>query len=464
MKIKELVLIVLAVLLACSPWLLNHFWGVERVETPPGRTEVVFWHFWGGADREIVRDVVDRFNDSQERFFVREVAMPGNNLQSKLFLSTTGGDPPDLINQDDPVMASWAARGVIQPMSDVADRSEVEAVERFLYPAARKLSTCNQQLYGVCNGLDIRALYYNRSALDQFGCEVPKTIRELDEVSRRIAPDRFDPDRDFYAYLPDSRRLWAWGYVFGGEFVDGSGKVDLTNSKVVAASQWMASYSRRYGAENIAAFRTGDQSLPGKTFPLLPVGTDSNLGRYAMLMDGQWRTRDIRAFNRKRIEDGKNPIEFGVAPLPYPEGGRANGGWVNGNVFMIPKGAANSEGAWEFIKFWIGYSQPKQAVRTCVAGGWIPVSDTVVQNPDFQTFLEQDELFRVFVELAASPNQFPIPMVPAGPKLKRSVESASYRIMNQADADALEILAEAGTEVQKSIPVGSYGSSEGGPR
>ena len=128
---------------------------------------------------------------------------------------------------------------------------------------------------------------------------------------------------------------------------------------------------------------------------------------------------------------------------------------------MIPKGAANSEGAWEFIKFWIGYSQPKQAVRTCVAGGWIPVSDAIVQDPDFQTFLEQDELFKVFVELAASPNQFPIPMVPAGPKLKRSVESASYRIMNQADADALEILAEAGAEVHKSIPVGS---DEGGLR
>ena len=462
MKFKEVVFVVLAVLLVCSPWLLNHFWGAERVATPPGRTEVVFWHFWGGADREIVRDVVERFNKSQDRFFVREVAMPGNNLQSKLFLSTTGGDPPDLVNQDDPVLASWAASGVIQPMSEVADEAEVEAVSQFLYPAARKLSTCSQQLYGVCNGLDIRALYYNRTALERYGCQIPKTIRELDDVSQRIVPDGVDGDRNFYAYLPDSRRLWAWGYVFGGEFVDPSGNVELTNAKVVAASNWMASYSQRYGAENIAAFRTGDQSLPGKTFPLLPIDEESTQGRYVMLMDGQWRTRDIRAFNSKRVESGKEPIEFGVAPLPYPEGGRANAGWVNGNVFMIPKGASSSEGAWEFIKFWIGYSQPQEAVRTCVNGGWIPVSSAVVSDPDFQKFLSEDELFKQFVELAASRNQFPIPMVAAGPKLKRTVESASYRIMNEAEANALKILAEAETEVQKAIEAVS--SRKGGAR
>ena len=458
MKIKEAIFVVLVLLLLCSPWLLNRFWGVERVEVPPDRTEVVFWHFWGGADREIVKEVVERFNNSQDRFFVREVAMPGNNLQAKLFLSTTGGDPPDLINQDDPVMASWAASGVIQPMSEVADPAEVEAVSRFLYPAARKLSTCNQQLYGVCNGLDIRALYYNRTTLERYGCEVPETIDELDEVSRRIAPDGLDTDRDFFAYLPDSRRLWAWGYVFGGEFVDASGAVDLTNSKVVAASQWMASYSQRYGAENIAAFRTGDQSLPGKTFPLLPVDAESTTGRYVMLMDGQWRTRDIRAFNSGRVESGNEPIEFGVAPLPYPDGGRANAGWVNGNVFMIPKGAACSEGAWEFIKFWIGYSQPEQAVQTCVSGGWIPVSPKVVADPNFQKFLSEDPLFNEFVELAASQNQFPIPMVPAGPKLKRTVEAASYRIMNEpdaSDANALAILEEAEAEVQKAIDTAS---------
>ena len=55
-----------------------------------GRDEVVFWHFWGGRDRAIVEDVARRFNSSQSRYFVRPIAMPGNNLQAKLFLAVTG--------------------------------------------------------------------------------------------------------------------------------------------------------------------------------------------------------------------------------------------------------------------------------------------------------------------------------------------------------------------------------------
>ena len=76
----------------------------------PQRREVVFWHFWGGEDRQVVERVVERFNASQANYRVRAIAMPGNNLDLKVFLAVTGGDPPDLINQDDPILGDWAAR------------------------------------------------------------------------------------------------------------------------------------------------------------------------------------------------------------------------------------------------------------------------------------------------------------------------------------------------------------------
>ena len=72
------------------------------------REEVVFWHFWGGRDRPVVEEIVRRFNDSQAEYRVRAVAMPGANLDLKFFLSVAGGDPPDLLNQDDPIVADWA--------------------------------------------------------------------------------------------------------------------------------------------------------------------------------------------------------------------------------------------------------------------------------------------------------------------------------------------------------------------
>ena len=47
-------------------------WNHEQdPENSSGRSEVIFWHFWGGEDRDVVDDVARRFNASQTKYFVR---------------------------------------------------------------------------------------------------------------------------------------------------------------------------------------------------------------------------------------------------------------------------------------------------------------------------------------------------------------------------------------------------------
>ncbi|MBI2477673.1 MAG: extracellular solute-binding protein, partial [Planctomycetia bacterium] len=191
-----------------------------RATVPEDRKEVVFWHFWGGDDREVVESVVDRFNASQERHFVRAIAMPGNNLDMKLFMAVTGGDPPDVINQDDPIMADWAERGALLPLDEVADASEIDSLQEWLVPAAKRLGTYRGKMYALCNGLDVRALYYNKTILEQRGLQPPRSIEELDQIAKATTTIGPTGRVERFGYLPDSRRLWAWGIVFGGNFYD----------------------------------------------------------------------------------------------------------------------------------------------------------------------------------------------------------------------------------------------------
>ena len=378
----------------------------DRSQAPADREEVVFWHFWGGADREVVDRVVERFNAQQQQYYVRAVAMPGNNLDLKLFLAVTGGDPPDLINQDDPIMADWAARDALTPIDQVASAEELERLGQWLFPSALELGIYRGRTFAVCNGLDIRALYYNETLLAEHGLAPPTTLAELDAIAETLAaPGAAAYER--FGYLPDPRRLWAWGTVFAGDFYDEAGaQVTVADPKIVAALRWMADYRRRYGPDQVAAFRQGDQSLPGKTFPLLAR-------RYAIVMDGQWRVRDIRAWQRARQSAGLPYDRFGVAPLPPPPGGRTDAGWANGNFFLIPRGAPQAAGAWEFIKFWIGFEgHAASAAETCIEGGWIPVAAEVVNEPKFQAYLAEEPLFAEFVRLAGSPNQVPTPITP----------------------------------------------------
>ena len=398
--------------------------------------EVVFWHFWGGQDRAVVDHIVEKFHQSQDRYRVRAIAMPGNNLQAKLFLSVAGGDPPDLVNQDDPVLADWAQRGVIEPFSNFAREHDIEAVEEQLFPAALKMSTVDGKLWGLCNGLDIRALYYNQTALDKAGLTFPHSTAELDSIAEHFAPplDVAAGGRlpRTVGFLPDTRRLWAWAPVFGGGFYDDqSRRPTIDSDQNRAALKWMSDYRHRYGSDNLAAFRQGDQSLPGKTFPLLPIGPDEDVGRYVVMMDGQWRVRDIAAFEKKRRAAGGKSLQFGVCPLPPPDHGegRSNAGWVNGNFFVVPAGAKCGEGAWAFAKFWIGIHDPNEAAQWYADGGWIPVTRDVVESPVFKKQLTVTPLLVPFVELAQSPHQFPTPVVPGAAFFKRTIDALAYDAM-----------------------------------
>jgi len=414
------------------------------------REEVIFWHFWGGADGKVVDDVVRRFNESQNRYRVRAIAMAGNTLDTQLFLSIAGGDPPDLVNQDDPIVADWAYRGIIEPFESFVSIKELTTVTNPMLPSALRLGQFDNANYAIANGLDIRAMLYNKTFLEQNNLAVPQTIEQFNDVCTSISPPGKEP-RKFYAYLPDARRLWTWGYVFGGRFVDPASNQASIDDGVYDALDWMQGFTGMYGEDNIAAFRTGDQSLPGKTFPLLPTSDDAMVGRYVFVLAGQWNTRDVNEFQLARQRKKIPYPEFGVCPLPYPSEGRAKGGWVNGNVFVVPKNAGNKKGAWEFVKFWIGATNADEAAKTCAEGGWIPTHRQVIESTTFQNHLKGHPLFAEFVELAKSENQFAYPMIPGAPFYVRTLNSRVESVLGDSEHEPRAVLESAEKKIQQHL-------------
>jgi len=300
--------------------------------------------------------------------------------------------------------------------------------------------------------MDIRALFYNQTAIAEAGLAAPETIEQLDAIAAHFSPaspERMQRLQSPVGFLPDSRRLWAWGPAFGASFFNEQTKqLTLNSPPAAAALKWMAGYGRRYGSDNLAAFRQGDQSLPGKTFPLLSVEDKATVGRYVVMMDGQWRVRDINTFEQRRVVLNLPEINFGVCPLPFVDRdhdsqpdppSRRDAGWVNGNFFVIPAGAKCSAGAWEFAKFWIGQSQSNKAdaaAKRYARGGWIPVTEDVIESASYQNYLAENPLMETFVRLAGSNNQYPIPTVSGAAMLKREVEDLTYEAMMNDHAPA----------------------------
>ena len=234
-------------------------------------------------------------------------------------------------------------------------------------------------------------------------------------------------------YLPDPRRLWAWGQVFGGRFANLQAAapqemITADSPEIIAALDWMAGYTRRYGPSEVAAFRSGEQALTGASFPLLADR------RYAVVMDGQWRVRDIIAAQAAAEQLGETFDEFVVTPLPSPAGGKKDAGWVNGNYFVVPQQARNKAGAWAFMKFWVGLAgNASMAAQVCADGGWLPAGPEIVNQPAYQQALEQRPLLREFVRLAASPDQVPVPALPVASIYYQQVVQAAQRVLYRGE-------------------------------
>ncbi len=104
------------------------------------------------------------------------------------------------------------------------------------------------------------------------------------------------------------------------------------------------------------------------------------------------------------------------------------------------------------MRFWSGFGgHERDAAKTCARGGWIPVSQRVVERAEFQSYLAEQPLFAKFVELAARPNQLPIPVIPGAAYFDREIRAAGQQAMSDPAADPREILQNATLRIQRHL-------------
>lgn len=363
-----------------------------------GRTEVVFWHMWTGEWEQVVNRIVARYNSSQDRTRVRPLVVTGD-ANTKLLLALAGGAPPDLMVQWNQVIPAWAHKGALIPLDSLMSPEEYTALKAWMYPAARDIGTYDGHLYGLCLSFNVWCLLQNAAMLREAGLDPdhsPRTIAELDAYAEKLfrADSRGKLDRA--GFIPTGIHHWAT--VFGGELYDPStGRVTANHPRVVAALEWMVSYSRRYDLDRIVSFQAGLAQQIGATYPFI--------GRkFAMLSDGQWRVEDMRKF--------APAMEYRVSPLPYPPGGRPRASHVNGNFLVLPRGARRQREALEFARFWSGWRNERNGAEIATWGGWIPASPSITRQPPYQEYLRQNPHFRTFLEVAGSPNVRITPRIP----------------------------------------------------
>ncbi|MDR0286019.1 MAG: ABC transporter substrate-binding protein, partial [Propionibacteriaceae bacterium] len=329
--------------------------------------EIRLWSSWKGSDLAAAQTLIDQYNASQTQYkVVHQFVDPIQ--QSLLTAEASGSGVPDLVVWDRFSTSLYASKGALMPLDDLIAAKGIDTSQ--FYQEALKELTYQGGTYGLPLTVDVRVIFYNKTLLAAAGLQPPTTWAELKQAASALTT------RDASGTLTQS-----------GFQVQDAGLFSIwclqAGCQLVNADQTATAFNSPAGRSVLDFW--GDLLFTSKVYDLgFADGSDPfAAGTLAMMYDGPW---DIGKYNDVA------GLEWGaVAPPAGPNGDR--GAIMGGMGLVIPTGAKNTDGAFDFMTWW---TDATQAVVYSKASGVFPGNQKATEDPYFQT-----DQYKPFVEALA---------------------------------------------------------------
>ena len=154
----------------------------SSAETADGRIEIEFWHCMGASNGELIQELTDAFNESQDEIEATATYVPFADFKKQLSIGASSAELPDIVIIDSPDHASYTAMGIFADITDKVDVSQY-------YEGP--IASCMQddKLYGIPFGSNCLGLFYNKDMLEAANVEVPTTWDELRDAAKALTKD-----------------------------------------------------------------------------------------------------------------------------------------------------------------------------------------------------------------------------------------------------------------------------------
>jgi len=329
------------------------------------KTEIRFSTWDSEKDLDKQQDLVNKFNDSQDKIKVTLEAY-GSEYDTKITAGMGAGDAPD-------VMYMWnfpQYYEALEPLNKMIENEGAGYKDNF-YQTLWNYNGIDGEVYGIPVGFTTHVVYYNKDLFDNNDVAYPSnnwTWEDFVDTSKKLTnekegevgfalPGKPDP-YDFEMYL--------WGN--GTAYTDEQGKLDKNlNSK-----------------ESIEVFK-GFQSMIKNGSAIATEGngtTEMESGKVGMFINGSWSLESLK-------EAG---INYGIVELPSRNGQDAVS-ILSSSGLAISKDSKNKEAAFEFIKFWTSEEANESRIEY-----ELPVLKSVVEKHDLENDDVKGPFYQMLVE------------------------------------------------------------------
>jgi ABC-type glycerol-3-phosphate transport system substrate-binding protein len=402
----------LAYVIGATIWEYNQEDNNEQYE---GRRTIEYWEKWTGAEYDAMQKVVDEFNRSQDRIYVRMLSV--SSIEQKLMLATAGGNPPDVAGIWSHSINTFAPKGALIPLDKYLKQAGITS-KKYI-PVFWKLCKMYDFTWGLPTTPATLALHWNKKLFREAGISPnrpPKDLKELNEYAEKLTIVKIKRKGKWqkisYSELtPEEKQNKAfsivqlgytpsvpgwfnemWPFWFGGRLWNGKSKITANKAPNIDAIKWYGSFSSKYGLENLQEFGSSFGNFASPQDPFLS-------GKVAMVLQGVWLYNFIDKYAPE--------LEWGAAAFPSISAQRLPDVTIaECDILVIPKGAKHPMEAFEFIKF-----VNTQKAMEELASGQRKFSPLATASEEF---IEKhpNPYIKVFIKLAKSPNARYVPRMP----------------------------------------------------
>ncbi|MBP1046122.1 ABC transporter substrate-binding protein [Enterococcus sp. BWM-S5] len=294
---------------------------------------LTFWNGFTASDGEILQDIVDDFNKSNDKNITIEMdVMTWANLNEKLPPAISSKTAPDFIALNYGDFAQYVENGAVQTLDDFWDYDGVDKSD--FTETAVDLGVVDEKQYFIPMQVQGMYMYWNKDLFEKAGldaAEPPKTWEELTEMAPKLA-DSSTNVSGFVFNKDGTAPLYNWMLANGGKLVnDDYTKSEFDspeNLKTLKAIQQM-----------IHVDKAGPESISGAEMDNL-----MNAGQLAIEINGPWLNNGLKA----------NEINYSVTTLPQATEDGEKTAILDGVGYAIPASTDSNkkEAIYEFLKYW----------------------------------------------------------------------------------------------------------------
>ena len=377
--------------------------GGDDKRTGKASGDVSFMVFGDPDEIQGFRNMISAYKDEQPDVNVKLIeASDRDDLLARLATSFAGGTPPDLFLLNYRYYGQFASKGVLEPIEDRVEGSDVFQEEDF-YEQALDAFRFEGELTCLPQNISSLVVYYNKDLFEEAGVAEPEPgwkWADMVATAKKLTKDANGDGRAEVYGLgvePAIIRVAPFVWSAGGELVDDDENPTHFELDTPEAQNAMADFFELRLLDKVIPSEEEVESEDDETRFLN--------GRLAMLLESRRATPTFRAIDK---------FDWDVAALPQHE---EPASILHADGYCMTEASENKDAAWSFMEFALG---PEGATIVSKSGRTVPSLKEVAESDAFLDPTAKPANSQVWLD--AIPSIRHVPAISTWPEIEDAVE------------------------------------------